>query len=52
VMQLLIRLRGEVRQRKDYATADAIRHGLQELGITLQDGPAGTDWRLEAGSSS
>lgn len=50
VMQLLIRVRGEVRSRKDYATSDAIRNGLQELGITLQDGPSGTDWRLDGGS--
>ncbi|HEX8324295.1 MAG TPA: cysteine--tRNA ligase [Tepidisphaeraceae bacterium] len=45
LMQLIIRLRAEARKRKDFATADAIRDGLNELKITLEDKKDGTVWR-------
>jgi cysteinyl-tRNA synthetase len=44
LMQLVIQLRAEARGRKDFATSDTIRDGLNRLGITLQDGKAGTVW--------
>ncbi|MFN9914437.1 MAG: DALR domain-containing protein, partial [Pirellulaceae bacterium] len=44
LMQLVIQLRAEARGRKDFATSDTIRDGLNSLGITLQDGKAGTVW--------
>ena len=47
LVQLLIDLRAESRQRKDFATADRIRDGLGQLGIKLEDRKHGTDWRLE-----
>jgi cysteinyl-tRNA synthetase len=47
LMELIIQLRADVRKRKDFATADAIRDGLAKLGITLEDRPAGTGWRKE-----
>jgi cysteinyl-tRNA synthetase len=37
VMQLLISIRGEARQRKDFATSDTIRNELGKLGIQLKD---------------
>lgn len=37
MMQLLINLRKEAKAKKDYATSDAIRKNLQELGISLKD---------------
>lgn len=37
VLDLLITMRKEARARKDYATSDAIRNKLQELGILLKD---------------
>lgn len=43
-MQLLIDLRKEARERKDYATGDAIRDRLTELGVSLLDKKEGTSW--------
>lgn len=47
LMQLLIRLRQEARQTKNFALADAVRKGLTDIGITLEDRPDGTVWRKE-----
>jgi cysteinyl-tRNA synthetase len=46
LVQILIDLRQELRQAKDWAKADAIRDRLAEVGIALEDGPDGTRWRL------
>jgi cysteinyl-tRNA synthetase len=46
LVQILIDLRQEFRQAKDWAKADAIRDHLAEVGIALEDGPEGTRWRL------
>jgi cysteinyl-tRNA synthetase len=45
VMKLLIDLRKEARDSKNFALADRIRNGLTQLGITLEDRPDGTGWR-------
>ncbi|MBC7104898.1 MAG: cysteine--tRNA ligase, partial [Firmicutes bacterium] len=45
LLELLIAVRQEARQRKDWATADRIRAGLRELGIVLEDTPDGVRWR-------
>jgi cysteinyl-tRNA synthetase len=37
--------RNEARARKDFKEADAIRGGLKEQGIVLEDGPGGTTWK-------
>ncbi|MCH5374887.1 MAG: cysteine--tRNA ligase, partial [Planctomycetes bacterium] len=47
LLELLIDLRAESRQRKDFATADTIRDRLGELGITLEDRKDGTVWRMQ-----
>lgn len=44
LMTLLIELRANAKKAKDFATADAIRNQLKELGITLEDRPGGTEW--------
>ncbi len=44
VVNLLIDLRKEARERKDYATGDAIRDRLADLGIALLDKKEGTSW--------
>ncbi len=44
VVRLLIDLRKEARERKDYATGDAIRNRLSDLGIALLDKKEGTSW--------
>ncbi|MCO8125154.1 cysteine--tRNA ligase [Stieleria sp. TO1_6] len=45
-IHLLIDLRKEARERKDYATGDAIRDRLGELGVSLLDKKEGTSWEL------
>jgi cysteinyl-tRNA synthetase len=46
LVQLLIQLRAEARQARNFAAADRIRDGLSRLGITLEDRPDGTSWRI------
>jgi cysteinyl-tRNA synthetase len=45
-IDLLIDLRKELREAKQYALADRIRDGLGELGVVLEDAPGGTNWKL------
>jgi cysteinyl-tRNA synthetase len=47
LMQLLIDLRAEARKAKNFAMADQIRQRLGEMGVTLEDRPGGTGWRVE-----
>ncbi len=44
-IELLIRVRADLRKAKQYALADSIRQELTTLGISLEDSPAGTTWR-------
>jgi cysteinyl-tRNA synthetase len=46
LLELLVEVRKEARQKKDFATADRIRDALAELDITLEDRKEGTAWRL------
>jgi len=46
VLALLLEVRQEARARKDWATADRIRDRLRELGIVVEDTPAGSRWKL------
>ncbi len=39
--------RAEARRAKDFARSDAVRDELAALGVTIQDGPAGTTWKVE-----
>jgi cysteinyl-tRNA synthetase len=45
-MQLLLDLRAEARKAKNFALADQIRKRLTDLGVTLEDRPGGTGWRV------
>jgi cysteinyl-tRNA synthetase len=45
-VDLLVSLRAELRAAKLWPLADRVRDGLMELGVELQDGPAGTSWDL------
>ena len=38
--------RDQARANKDFSTADAIRDQLTEMGVTLEDTPQGTRWRM------
>lgn len=46
LIQILIDLRHQARQARNWAAADAIRDRLANLGVVLEDGPEGTRWRL------
>jgi len=46
LIRLLIDLRAEARNRKDWAEADSIRERLAGLGVLLEDGKEGTIWRV------
>ena len=44
-IDLLVDLRRELREARQYALADRIRSSLSEQGIVLEDGPGGTTWK-------
>ena len=44
VMDLLLQLREEARNNKDWATSDKIRDGLASIGITIKDSKNGSTW--------
>jgi cysteinyl-tRNA synthetase len=46
LVDVLIELRKEARARKDFATGDAIRDRLKEIGVVLEDTKEGTRWTL------
>jgi cysteinyl-tRNA synthetase len=46
LVQMLIAVREEARQARDWAKSDAIRDSLLDMGISLEDGPQGTRWRF------
>lgn len=45
LVNLFIEIRQEARAKKDWATADAIRNRLGEIGISLEDTPQGVRWK-------
>ncbi len=47
LMELLIQVRHDARERRDFATGDQIRNELKTIGIILEDGPEGTKWKQE-----
>jgi cysteinyl-tRNA synthetase len=47
LIRLLADLRSEARDNKAWATADKIRDDLKEMGVTLEDRPEGTFWKLD-----
>lgn len=51
-IDLLVNVRNDLRQAKQWALADRIRDGLQELDVVLEDSATGTTWRFADGSSN
>ncbi|MHB9109983.1 MAG: cysteine--tRNA ligase [Armatimonadota bacterium] len=45
LMELIITLRAQARKDKNFALADAIRNGLTDIGVVLEDTAQGTTWR-------
>ncbi len=46
-IELLIELRRQIRQQENWELADLVRKQLEELGVSLEDGKAGTTWRMK-----
>ncbi|NIM95109.1 MAG: cysteine--tRNA ligase [Anaerolineales bacterium] len=44
-IDLLVSVRDELREAKEWALADMIRNKLEELGVLLEDEKSGTSWR-------
>ena len=42
LIELLIKIRAELKAEKNYKMADAVRNGLKEIGVALEDAKAGT----------
>jgi cysteinyl-tRNA synthetase len=47
LVKLTLQQRDAARSRRDYATADAIRDGLEEMGVQVEDTPEGPRWELK-----
>ena len=48
-IDLLVETRAGLRQARQFELADQIRDRLAGLGVTLEDGPKGTRWKLRPG---
>jgi cysteinyl-tRNA synthetase len=46
LMNLVIEIRKDSREKKDFATSDKIRDYLNQAGIELRDGKEGTSWKI------
>jgi cysteinyl-tRNA synthetase len=47
LIETILRIRQEAKERKDYATADKIRDELTKLGIVIKDTKDGAKWSLK-----
>jgi cysteinyl-tRNA synthetase len=45
-IELLIELRASLRKAKQFELSDLVRKRLSDLGVTLEDSPQGTRWKL------
>jgi cysteinyl-tRNA synthetase len=47
LLEILIQVRNDARERRDWKGSDAVRDRLKDLGIVLEDTPEGTRWKIE-----
>ena len=47
VMAILVELRENLREKKDFESADLIRNHLKKIGIVFKDTQEGTTWEIE-----
>lgn len=47
LMEVLLQLRAEAKESKNYALADSIRNQLKEMGITIKDTKEGAEWIID-----
>jgi len=45
LMNLVVSIRQQMRERKDWKTADEIREKLEDIGFVIEDVPEGTRWK-------
>ncbi len=48
-LDLLVEMRQELRAARQFELADRLRDRLQDMGVSLEDTPQGTRWRLRSG---
>jgi cysteinyl-tRNA synthetase len=48
LVALALEQRAQARARKDWATADAVRDQLKQIGVVVEDTPQGPRWSLES----
>ncbi len=46
LVEMLLEIRTQAKNNKDWATSDKIRDELQRIGVTVKDRKDGTDWSL------
>lgn len=46
-IDLLVNVRNDLREAKQWAAGDKIRDQLKALGVQIEDTPQGSSWRLE-----
>ena len=47
LVRVVLDQRQQARARKDYAAADAIRDGLDAIGVRVEDTPTGARWSID-----
>lgn len=47
LLDLLLDIRQRLRKAKNFELADAVRNELAQLGVTVEDGPEGSRWKIE-----
>ncbi|HAJ05692.1 MAG TPA: cysteine--tRNA ligase [Chloroflexi bacterium] len=52
LIEMLINIRNNSRNKKDFTTSDEIRNGLSKLGIILEDTQSGTTWKNDVNHTS
>ena len=50
-IELLLKVRTDLRTAKQWALADQVRDSLKELGVTIEDSPEGPVWRYQETSA-
>ncbi len=48
LIELLMEIRQEARNRKDWETADKIRDRLRDIGVIIEDIPSGSRWYMKS----
>jgi len=46
IMQMILQVRKNAKEKRDFATSDMIRDQLKELGIEVKDGKDGSTWSI------